>query len=170
MDMDSNRILYEENINEKRSVASISKIMTALLAIESHKLDEVVIVGEEGEAMKIGIGIDTGGTCTDAVVYQFEKKEILAFGKTPTTKEDLSIGIGKAMDQLPPEYLPKWLKGTFQFVMPMLVFSYYPASVVCGWGEPVWSALPALPVGLIFLLLTLVVFRFGVRHYRSAGG
>jgi len=55
--------------------------------------------------MKLGIGIDTGGTCTDAVVYQFEKKEILAFGKTPTTKEDLSIGIGKALDQLPPEYL-----------------------------------------------------------------
>lgn len=55
--------------------------------------------------MKIGIGIDTGGTCTDAVVYQFEKKEILAFGKTPTTKEDLSIGIGKALDQLPEEYL-----------------------------------------------------------------
>lgn len=47
MDMDSNRILYEENINEKRSVASISKIMTALVAIESRKLDEVVVVGDE---------------------------------------------------------------------------------------------------------------------------
>ena len=47
MDIDSNRILYEENINEVRSVASISKIMTALLAIESGKLDEVVVVGEE---------------------------------------------------------------------------------------------------------------------------
>ena len=49
MDIDSNRILYEENINEVRSVASISKIMTALLAIESGKLDEVVVVGEEIE-------------------------------------------------------------------------------------------------------------------------
>ncbi len=47
MDMDSNRILYEENINEVRSVASISKIMTAVLAIESGKLNEVVVVGEE---------------------------------------------------------------------------------------------------------------------------
>ena len=28
MDTDSNRILYEKNINEVRSVASISKIMT----------------------------------------------------------------------------------------------------------------------------------------------
>ena len=47
MDMDSNRVLYEENINDKRSVASISKIMTAIVAIESGKLDEVVVVGEE---------------------------------------------------------------------------------------------------------------------------
>lgn len=27
--------------------------------------------------MRIGIGIDTGGTCTDAVVYNFEEKRIL---------------------------------------------------------------------------------------------
>ena len=47
MDMDSNRILYEENIHEKRSVASISKIMTAVVAIESGKLDDIVVIGEE---------------------------------------------------------------------------------------------------------------------------
>ena len=47
MDMDSNRILYEKNINEKRSVASISKIMTAVIAIESGKLDDKVIIGNE---------------------------------------------------------------------------------------------------------------------------
>ena len=47
MDMDSNRVLYEENINDKRSVASISKIMTAVLAIESGKLDDKVIIGDE---------------------------------------------------------------------------------------------------------------------------
>ena len=35
MDLDSNRILYEKNIHEIRSVASISKIMTAVVAIES---------------------------------------------------------------------------------------------------------------------------------------
>ena len=37
MDMDSNRILYAKNINKQRSVASISKIMTAYLAVESEK-------------------------------------------------------------------------------------------------------------------------------------
>ena len=49
MDMDSKRILYGENIHQQRSVASISKIMTAVLAIESNKLDDVVIIGEEIE-------------------------------------------------------------------------------------------------------------------------
>lgn len=51
--------------------------------------------------MKIGIGIDTGGTCTDAVVYQFEEKKILATAKTPTTHGELHIGIGNALDNLP---------------------------------------------------------------------
>ena len=55
--------------------------------------------------MKLGIGIDTGGTCTDAVVYQFENKEILATAKTPTTHDELSIGIGNALDGIPREYL-----------------------------------------------------------------
>ena len=55
--------------------------------------------------MRIGIGIDTGGTCTDAVAYSFEDRKILAFGKAPTTKYDLSVGIGEALDELPREYL-----------------------------------------------------------------
>lgn len=46
MDMDSNRILYENNIHAVRSVASISKIMTATLAVESGKLDKTVKVND----------------------------------------------------------------------------------------------------------------------------
>jgi len=65
MDIDSNRILYEENINEVRSVASISKIMTALLAIESGKLEEVVVVGDEIEkSYGSGIYIKVGEKLT----------------------------------------------------------------------------------------------------------
>lgn len=47
MDMDTNRIILGENINEVRSVASISKIMTAILAIESNKLNDLVTIGDE---------------------------------------------------------------------------------------------------------------------------
>lgn len=47
MDMDSNRILYAENIHKVRSVASISKIMTAILAIENTDIKKKVIIGDE---------------------------------------------------------------------------------------------------------------------------
>ena len=47
MDMDSKRILYEKDINSPRLIASITKIMTAMLAIENGNLSDTVIVGEE---------------------------------------------------------------------------------------------------------------------------
>ncbi len=53
--------------------------------------------------MKIGIGIDTGGTYTDAVVYDFEEKKVLSSAKSLTTKRDLSKGIIGALDGLEPE-------------------------------------------------------------------
>ena len=53
--------------------------------------------------VKTGIGIDTGGTYTDAVVFDFESKTVLATSKALTTKEDLSRGILEALDALPAE-------------------------------------------------------------------
>lgn len=47
MDMDSGRILYQKDIHNPRLVASITKIMTAVLAIENGNLDDIVTVGEE---------------------------------------------------------------------------------------------------------------------------
>ena len=55
--------------------------------------------------MRIAIGIDTGGTCTDAVVFDYDAAEVLAKSKTLTTREDLSIGISKALDMLPQHYI-----------------------------------------------------------------
>ncbi len=55
--------------------------------------------------MAHGIGIDTGGTYTDAVVFDFETRKVQAKGKSPTTREDLSLGIGRALDMLPRQLL-----------------------------------------------------------------
>ncbi|GER66067.1 D-alanyl-D-alanine carboxypeptidase DacB [Weizmannia acidilactici] len=44
MDQDTGRILYEKGAYEPRSIASITKIMTAILAIESGKMDKEVTV------------------------------------------------------------------------------------------------------------------------------
>lgn len=61
MDQNSNRILYSKNIHKVRSVASISKIMTGILAVESGKLDDKVTVGDEilkayGSAVYLQVG------------------------------------------------------------------------------------------------------------------
>lgn len=48
----------------------------------------------------IGIGIDTGGTCTDAVVLDTDGNKVLSFSKTLTTKGDLKEGILKALQGL----------------------------------------------------------------------
>lgn len=65
VDMDSGRIIYENNSHEVRSVASISKIMTAILAIESKKLDKTVKVSDVVlEAYGSGIYIKTGEKLT----------------------------------------------------------------------------------------------------------
>ena len=50
--------------------------------------------------MAILLGFDTGGTYTDAVIYD-EDKGVLGSAKSLTTKADLSIGLGKALSQLP---------------------------------------------------------------------
>lgn len=65
MDIDSNRILYSNNIHDVRSVASISKVMTAILAIESGKLDKKVVIGDEiDKAYGSGIYIKKGEELT----------------------------------------------------------------------------------------------------------
>jgi N-methylhydantoinase A/oxoprolinase/acetone carboxylase beta subunit len=53
----------------------------------------------------IGIGIDTGGTYTDAVVYDMDSKKVLCSGKALTTKSKLEIGIAAALDTLNQEYV-----------------------------------------------------------------
>lgn len=69
----------------------------------------------------------------------------------------------------PMDYMPKVLRYLFTFFMPMLVISYYPAAAVCGWGEGYLKGLLALPSGFAFLMFSTLVWRYGVRHYKSTG-
>ena len=65
MDIDSGKIFYSKDIHNKRSVASISKVMTAILAIESGKLDDMVTIGDEVlKAYGSGIYIKVGEQLT----------------------------------------------------------------------------------------------------------
>lgn len=46
MDIDSGRILYSKNINEKRAMASTTKIMTAIIALELGNIEDLVTISE----------------------------------------------------------------------------------------------------------------------------
>ena len=47
MDLDSGRVLYENNADEERLIASITKIMTCIIALEEGDLDKEIKAGDE---------------------------------------------------------------------------------------------------------------------------
>ena len=61
MDADSGRVLYAKNEHNRQSMASTTKIMTALLALESEQLEQPVtvtreMVDTEGSSMYLQVG------------------------------------------------------------------------------------------------------------------
>jgi N-methylhydantoinase A/oxoprolinase/acetone carboxylase beta subunit len=55
----------------------------------------------------IGLGIDAGGTYTDAILYDFAARAVLAAAKALTTHGNPAIGIGHALDSLPRGLFPE---------------------------------------------------------------
>ena len=50
--------------------------------------------------MRYILGLDTGGTFTDAAIIDAESGVLMAKAKSPTTRHDLSIGLGHAINQV----------------------------------------------------------------------
>lgn len=57
MDQETGTILYEKNINERMYPASITKILTTLIAIENSSMDEIVTFSEDAIYKTEGSGI-----------------------------------------------------------------------------------------------------------------
>ena len=89
MDLDSARILYEKNANQKRLIASITKIMTAIVAIEEGDLTEKITVGEEVLSMY--------GTNIYVEVGEKMKLRDLLYGLLLRSGNDASVVIAKAI-------------------------------------------------------------------------
>jgi N-methylhydantoinase A/oxoprolinase/acetone carboxylase beta subunit len=73
--------------------------------------NRTVVVGpdrpgpETGLKIHTGLGIDAGGTYTDAVVYDLESRTTACKAKALTTKWDFTIGIENALAQLDPDHM-----------------------------------------------------------------
>lgn len=50
--------------------------------------------------MGYGLGVDTGGTFTDAVIIEMETHEIVAKAKSPTTHNNLAIGLFNSVEKV----------------------------------------------------------------------
>jgi N-methylhydantoinase A/oxoprolinase/acetone carboxylase beta subunit len=91
----------------------LSKALTAVPvwqgnAIREKGSDILVFDGDRpqnGGGVKLGLGIDAGGTYTDVALYDFESGEVVEKAKALTTKYDYTIGIRGALDQLDPARL-----------------------------------------------------------------
>ncbi|MGE4282909.1 MAG: D-alanyl-D-alanine carboxypeptidase family protein [Clostridia bacterium] len=85
MDTVTGRVIFEKNAQQKRTMASITKIMTAIVALENGNLDDIVVTGpnaahvegssiwlEEGEKQKLedliyGIMLSSGNDAAIAI-------------------------------------------------------------------------------------------------------
>lgn len=57
--------------------------------------------------MAFGLGLDTGGTYTDAVIMCLEDDELVCKAKALTTRENLTVGMREAVSAMDKEYLRK---------------------------------------------------------------
>jgi N-methylhydantoinase A/oxoprolinase/acetone carboxylase beta subunit len=57
--------------------------------------------------IKTGLGVDAGGTYTDAVIFNLEKNSTICKAKSLTTRWDFTVGISKALEQLDQDFLQK---------------------------------------------------------------
>lgn len=89
MDMDSGRILYSKNMNEKRLIASITKVMTATVALENSNINKKVTAGDEI--------LDMYGT--SIYIEKGEKMSIkdLLYGLILRSGNDAAVVIAKAV-------------------------------------------------------------------------
>ena len=97
MDIDSGRILYEDNANEEKLIASTTKVMTAIIAIEEGKLHKKVTVGEEVLKMY----------GTNIYVEVGEKISLLdlLYGLLLRSGNDASVVIAKAVAESEEEFV-----------------------------------------------------------------
>jgi ABC-2 type transport system permease protein len=75
--------------------------------------------------------------------------------------------------QWPLSIYNRWFAKVFIFVIPLACVNYFPALAIIGrediLGLPVWLQWISPLAGFLFLLLSLRIWEFGVRHYRSTG-
>ena len=101
MDAESGKILYERNADDKRQIASLTKLFTATLVMERIKnLDEAVTIDEEAVyAEGTRVGCPRSGVCTGVRLKPGEQLTVrqLLMAALMNSANDAAIALGKHM-------------------------------------------------------------------------
>jgi len=80
---------------------------------------------------------------------------------------------GVEIAQFPVTIYDSWFRKFFIFVVPLACVNYFPAMGVLNKTDPLnspaWLPWVSPIIGIVFFILALQVFKFGVRHYKSTG-
>jgi ABC-2 type transport system permease protein len=101
-----------------------------------------------------------GSTVTFWTIESIEAVNIFTYG-------------GSEMISYPMHIYPRGLRRFFTYVVPAILINYYPALYILDkadpFGLPAYAPFVAPLVGIGAMLLALVFWQFGVRHYQSTG-
>ena len=99
MDIDSGRVIFESNSNEKRLIASITKIMTAIVTIENIDINKTIIVGDEV--------LKSYGTNTYISVGEKLRIKDLLYGLLLRSGNDAALTLSYSIDNNPSTFIEK---------------------------------------------------------------
>jgi len=75
--------------------------------------------------------------------------------------------------QYPLSLYSNWFRGFLTFIVPLACVAYFPVLIILDkpdpLGTPMWFGVVAPVAGFVFLALSFIAWRFGVRHYTSTG-
>ncbi|MFP4016156.1 MAG: ABC transporter permease, partial [Halanaerobiales bacterium] len=91
-------------------------------------------------------------------IQSLEIVNMVTYGGVETTQYPLSI-------------YKDWFRKFFTYVIPLAFINYIPALNILGKGDGFLYSLSWLsaPLGLLFFLLCIKIWHFGIKHYRSTG-
>jgi ABC-2 type transport system permease protein len=101
-----------------------------------------------------------GSTITFWTVESIEVMNIFTYGSSELISYPMHI-------------YPDWLRSFFTYVLPAALLNYYPALYFLDkadpLGMPIFLRFLSPLAGLVVLLVGLLFWRFGIRHYQSTG-
>lgn len=90
LDRETGEILYKKNINKKLAIASLTKLMTALVAVENISLDEEVTISQKA--------VETEGNRVDLWPRETISARNLLYGLLISSSNDAAVALAEHFD------------------------------------------------------------------------